>query len=270
MSAVSGMAHGVVSGDDRGLAYGDGLFETLRVTAQGTVPLWPRHRARLQAGAARLGIPVTARALERGLADTLTGAGAGVAKLILTRGAGGRGYLPPASPRPALVTRFGPLPAWSATDRRRGIETGLCRVVLGDDPLAGIKHLNRLSQVLARQEVAAQGWQEGILLNGHRQPVEATAMNLFALFGDTLWTPSLERAGVAGIARGWLLEHAGTRGLRVKVAAWPLSRLLAADGVFLANSVVGVLPVRKLAQWSWPVPDPILGLQADLEALFQT
>lgn len=263
------MAHGTVSGDDRGLAYGDGLFETLRVTAHGTVPLWPRHQARLLAGAARLGIAITARTVERGLADTLAGAtGAGAAKLIVTRGAGGRGYLPPASPRPALVGRFGPLPAWSATQRRQGIETGLCRITLGDDPLAGIKHLNRLSQVLARQEVAAQGWHEGILLNGHRQPVEATAMNLFALFGDTLWTPSLERAGVAGIARGWLLEHAGARGLRVKVAAWPLSRLLAADGVFLANSVVGVLPVRKLAQWSWPVPDPILGLQADLDALF--
>lgn len=260
-----------VAGDDRGLAYGDGLFETLRVRADGCVPLWPRHRARLLAGAAHLGIPVTADTVERCLAETLAGtAGAGVAKLILTRGAGGRGYLPPASPRPVLVGRFSALPLWSDQARREGIDTGLCRLILPDDPLAGLKHLNRLNQVLARQEVATQGWQEGILLNRQRQPVEATAMNLFALYGDTLWTPALERAGVAGIGRQWLLERATARGLRVAVALRPLSRLRGADGVFLANSVVGILPVRKLAQWSWSVPASVRGLQADLDALFQT
>tara|TARA_R110001606_G_scaffold21302_1_gene75226 strand:+ start:76232 stop:77047 length:816 start_codon:yes stop_codon:yes gene_type:complete len=261
---------GLLAGDDRGLAYGDGLFETLRVDAAGRVPLWPRHRARLLAGARRLAIAIDAPALERCLADTLAGApGAGVAKLIVTRGGGGRGYLPPAAPRPTLIGRFAPLPVYSDAERRRGIETGLCRLTLPDDPLAGLKHLNRLPQVLARAEVASQGWREGIVLNARRQPVEATAMNLFALYGDTLWTPALERAGVAGVARQWLLEQAARHGLRTSVRLRPLSQLRVADGVFLANSVVGVLPVRKLAQWVWPVPETVIGLQGDLDALFQ-
>lgn len=254
--------------NDRGLAYGDGLFETLRVDAGGRVPLWPRHRARLLAGAGRLRIPLDPHRLERCLADALAGhTGAGVAKLTLTRGPGGRGYLPPADPQPSLIGRFGPAPAWPEALRRDGIDIGLCDTVLGDDPLAGLKHLNRLPQVLARAEVDRHGWHEGLLLNRRRQPVEASAMNLFALYGDTLWTPALERAGVAGVGRAWLLERATDIGLRVEVRMRPLSQLRAAEGIFLVNSVVGVLPVRKLAQWFWPVPAPVRQLQEQLQSL---
>lgn len=254
--------------NDRGLAYGDGLFETLRVDAGGRVPLWPRHRARLLAGAGRLGIPLDPARLERGLADTLAGHGeAGVAKLTLTRGPGGRGYRQPAHPRPTLLGRFGPAPAWSSVLRRDGIQIGLCDTVLGDDPLAGLKHLNRLPQVLARAEVDRHGWHEGLLLNRRRQPVEATAMNLFAVYGDTLWTPSLERTGVAGVGRAWLLEWATSQGWDVQVRMRPLSQLRVASGVFLINSVVGVLPVRKLAQWFWPVPAPVRQFQENLQSL---
>lgn len=261
------MSRGLVD-NDRGLAYGDGLFETLRVAVGGRVPLWPRHRARLLAGAARLDIPITIAALERCLDVTLAGHSLpGVVKLILTRGPGGRGYLPPVRPQPSLIGRFGPAPTWSSARRHDGIEIGLCDTLLGDDPLAGLKHLNRLPQVLARREVARQGWHEGLLLNRYRQPVEATAMNLFALFGDILWTPSLERAGVAGVGRGWLLDQAGQYGLQAQVRLRPLSQLREADGVFLVNSVVGVLPVRKLAQWVWPVPGPVRQLQEDLQSL---
>lgn len=242
-----------IARSDRGLAYGDGLFETIRVNAGGRVPLWSYHLKRLLTGAARLDIPIDGASVERCLAETLAGhEEAGVIKLTLTRGAGGRGYLPPANPRPTLFGHFGAAPQWSPVLRRHGLDIGLCSTVLGDDPLAGLKHLNRLPQVLARQDVARQGWHEGLLLNRHRQPVEATAMNLFAVFGDTLWTPELERAGVAGVGRSWLLAHAGRYGLRTQVRLRPLSQLRDADGVFLVNSVVGVLPVRKLAQWGWP------------------
>jgi len=262
--------NGQVASDDRGLAYGDGLFETLRVSAAGTTPLWPRHRARLLDGAGRLGIPVDPPALERCLEGALADAsGAGVLKLTLTRGPGGRGYLPPESPTPTLFARLGGLPPWSDEQRSRGVVLGVCDTPLGLDPLAGCKHLNRLPQVLGRREVAAQGWDEGLMLDEWRRPVEATAMNLFALFGNTLWTPSLERAGVAGVARGWLLEQAAAAGWCIDVRMRPLSHLRAADGVFLSNAVVGVLPVRKLAQWVWPVPEPVRRFQRDLDLLFQ-
>ena len=256
--------------NDRGLAYGDGLFETVRVTASGAAPLWPRHRARLLDGAARLRIPVAPDALDRCLADALTAAppGTGLIKLILTRGPGGRGYLPPSHPTPSLFAQHGTVPEWSPLLRRDGIETGLCSEPLERDPLAGLKHLNRLPQVLARMEVARRGWHEGLLLDRRGCPLEATAMNLFALFGDTLWTPALDAAGVAGVGRAWLLARAGEQGRPVQVRLRPLSHLRTADSVFLSNSVVGVLPVRKLAQWVWPVTAPVRQFQEDFEVLF--
>jgi len=256
--------------NDRGLAYGDGLFETVRVTASGAAPLWPRHRARLLDGAARLRIPVAPDALDRCLADALTAAppGTGLIKLILTRGPGGRGYLPPSHPTPSLFAQHGTVPEWSPLLRRDGIETGLCSEPLERDPLAGLKHLNRLPQVLARMEVARRGWHEGLLLDRRGCPLEATAMNLFALFGDTLWTPALDAAGVAGVGRAWLLARAGEQGRAVQVRLRPLSHLRTADSVFLINSVVGVLPVRKLAQWVWPVTAPVRQFQEDFEVLF--
>ncbi|KAF0802165.1 4-amino-4-deoxychorismate lyase [Alcanivorax xiamenensis] len=247
----------MLSRSDRGLAYGDGLFETLRVSADGRVPLWPRHRARMLAGARRLAIPLTEDRLERTLAARLRDhdGGAGVIKLVLTRGSGGRGYLPPERPQPTLFGQWFPFTEEPCAHLRHGVEIGLCDTVLPDDPLAGLKHLNRLPQVVARAEAGRRGWREGLLLDRHRCPVEATSMNLFAVFGDLLWTPSLERAGVAGVARGWLLDVARDQGWRVEVRARPLSHLRRADGIFLTNSIVGLLPVRKLAQWTWPV-DP--------------
>ncbi|HEX5679090.1 MAG TPA: aminodeoxychorismate lyase [Alcanivorax sp.] len=256
--------------NDRGLAYGDGLFETVRVTPAGEAPLWPRHRARLLGGAARLRLPIDPQAVDRCFADTLTAVpgGTGLIKLIVTRGPGGRGYLPPAHPTPSLFAQHGTMPVWSPLLRREGIETGLCSEPLERDPLAGLKHLNRLPQVMARMEVARRGWHEGLLLDRRGCPLEATAMNLFALFGDTLWTPALDGAGVAGVGRDWLLARARQQGRAVQVRLRPLSHLRAADSVFLINSVAGVLPVRKLAQWVWPVTEPVRQFQEDFEVLF--
>jgi len=147
---------------------------------------------------------------------------------------------------------------------------GLCDEPLHPESLAGLKHLNRLPQVQARREVARQGWHEGLLLSPRRQPLEATAMNLFARFEGYWWTPDLQaaRAGVAGVMREWLREHLTGRGEKVVCDLRPLSQLHGAQGLFLCNSVVGVLPVRKLAQWQWPVPDSVLQLQRSADALF--
>ncbi len=257
---------------DRGLAYGDGVFETLRVTAEGRIPLLPLHLARLEQGACALGIPMPEPAcVDQALQQAgIALAGAGVIKLQLTRGAGGRGYLPPAHPKPNLLWQTSDLPAWQEQDRRDGIVMGLCSQPLYPDVLGGHKHLNRLPQVMARAEVARQGWQEGLLLSSRRQPLEATAMNLFARFDEGWWTPDLAAAGcgVGGVMRRWLLEDLALRGEPVSCDLRPLSQLCHAQGVFLSNSVVGVLPVRKLAQWQWAVPDSVRVLQARVDALF--
>lgn len=262
----------MVDSRDRGLAYGDGLFETIRVAPDGSIPLLARHLQRLARGASALGIPLPAEAqVDLALSEARTAlAGAGLIKLILTRGEGGRGYLAPANPTPSLLWQTGKLPGWSESDRRDGIVMGVCSQALFADPFAGHKHLNRLAQVQARAEVARQGWQEGLLLSPRRQPLEATAMNLFARFDDGWWTPDLiaAKSGVGGVMREWLMDHLNASGEPFRCDLRPLSQLRHAQGVFLTNSVVGVLPVRKLAQWHWAVPDSVRILQSRVDALF--
>lgn len=258
---------------DRGLAYGDGVFETLRITAAGEAPLWPRHLARLQAGLQALGIPAPAPSCLQGALASAIGALAGrqgVVKMTVTRGVGGRGYLPPSRVTPTLFVQHGDLPQWSRAQREQGIELGVCQTVLHPDLLAGYKHLNRLPQVQARREVARYGWDEGLLLSPRQQPLEATSMNLFVRFEDHWWTPDLARAGagVAGVMRDVLQEKLVAQGMQVCSDLRPLSQLRHAEALFLCNSVVGVLPVRKLAQWHWPVTAELAALQAQAEQLF--
>lgn len=256
--------------DDRGLAYGDGCFETLRLTPGGA-PLWPWHRARLLGGAARLGIPLAEAVLDEALTQALARChGSAVLKLILTRGSGGRGYAAPQAVAPRLLASLHPLPARPHSDYHEGIVTGLCQQRLATAPaLAGLKHLNRLEQVLARQEVQRAGWAEGLMLDEHGRPVEFTSMNLFARFGDQLWTPPLAQAGVAGVARAVIIEQlAPAAGLFISQQLRPLSQLRQADEVFACNSVAGILPVRTLALWRWPVGPVTLALQARLADLF--
>ena len=137
---------------DRGLAYGDGLFETLRA-CRGTLPLQALHLARLQRGCAALRIPFQAELIAAELNNAAARVGDGVVKLILTRGTGQRGYAMPVDATPSRVISISPLPLYPS-DRRDGVHLFACTTRLADQPLlAGIKHLNRLEQVLARSDL---------------------------------------------------------------------------------------------------------------------
>lgn len=257
--------------DDRGLAYGDGCFETLRVV-RGRAPLAELHLSRLQQGAERLGIDVCPQALRRELNQALAGCSTdAVIKMILTRGSGGRGYRLPSSASPRLLLQTAALPVPGENLRRQGLALHLCSLHLSSQPiLAGIKHLNRLEQVLARAETDRAGLDEGLLLNARGCPVELTAMNLFARFADTLWTPALNECGVSGVMRRYLLETLlPTSGFKAAVSERPLSTLRDADEVFACNSVVGILPVRKLGLWQWPVGELTASLQQSVDELWQ-
>ena len=192
-------------------------------------------------------------------------------KLILTRGSGGRGYAWPTPATPRLLASLHGLPARPASDYREGIQVGLCQQRLALQPaFAGLKHLNRLEQVMARGEVQRASWQEGLMCDMQGHPIELTSMNLFARFGERLWTPDLGQCGVAGVARGLIIEKlAHDQGLDVDVDSRPLSHLERADEVFACNSVAGILPVRTLMDRTWPVGESTLALQARLEQLFE-
>ena len=227
--------------------YGDGLFETIAVR-DGRPCLWSEHMARLQAGARRLAIPCPPRARLYGeCVAVAAGCQHGVVKLVLTRGAGGRGYAPPQSPEPTriLVAYSWPVhpPEWADG----GVEAILCRTALGEQPrLAGIKHLNRLEQVLARAEWEDPQIAEGILCDGRGRVIGGTMSNLFLVAGGRLLTPRIDRCGVAGTVRTLVLARAETFGLEPIEADLRLEDLAQAEGAFFTNALIGAWPLRAL------------------------
>ena len=245
-----------VPADDRGLAYGDGLFETLRVH-RGSVPWWRDHWSRLRLGGERLGIPLPEDVHVHGEAATLfADGGDGVLKLLLTRGAGERGYALPENPIPTWIVSRHAAPATPD----RGLRLHLCATRAASQPaLAGIKHCNRLEQVLARAEVERAGCDEGLLSDTDGRPVCATAANLLVFDGQGWRTPAVDRCGVAGVLRGWLLEQ----GL-LEEAALSMEDVASAEALALCNAVRGILPVAMLGARRWRAHPATTELQARL------
>jgi len=251
---VNGERQDCISSLDRGLLFGDGVFETLAVF--GDEPrFWVRHLRRLGAGCRRLGLPLPEEVLLRDEATALlTGNEACVLKIIVTRGAGGRGYQVAGNTQPTRILQRHPWPAGSPGCADQGVQVRLCTLRLGSNPqLAGIKHLNRLEQVLARQEWTDPDIREGLLLDDESNVIEGTMSNLFAVNGGVLTTPDLSRCGVAGIMRTVVLEQADHLGLDVTVRPLPLAEMEQADELFLTNSLIGLWPVTGLGKRTWAV-----------------
>ncbi|HEV7122819.1 MAG TPA: aminodeoxychorismate lyase [Rhodanobacter sp.] len=240
---VDGVAADHVSVLDRGLGYGDGLFETIRLVGA-RAPLWPRHMERLAEGCARLQLPPPDPVqLWREAGQVGAGMPHAVVRITLTRGIGERGYRLPASARSTrIVAAFAPPPV-DGDAYRHGVHMRLCQLRLAEQPrLAGIKHLNRLEQVLARAEWSDPAIAEGLLRDRHDRVISATMANLFAVVDGDLLTPALDLCGVAGVARGEVLA----RYPRARSAELRLEALSAASEVFLSSSVRGILPVQSL------------------------
>jgi 4-amino-4-deoxychorismate lyase len=252
--------------DDRGLQYGDGLFETVAVR-DGRPLLWDRHLARLLDGCARLAIRLSdPRPLTAEVDARAREAGAGVLKLILTRGAGGRGYGYAPDMTPTIVLTRHPLPDYPAANREQGVAVRWCAMRLSRQPrLAGLKHLNRLEQVLARAEWA-QEYAEGLMLDTAGNVIEGTMSNLFVRHGYGWSTPDLGQCGVAGVMRGAVLDLAARLGIEVAIRDLTQEEVMAANGLFLTNSLIGLWPVRELAGRALTVCDTTRRLQEALNA----
>jgi 4-amino-4-deoxychorismate lyase len=249
---VNGKPGNSISIRDRSLLYGDGVFRTLRAT-QGKAQHWPLHYQKLQHDCAALGIVCPeATLLSAELNDLLDLHPDGVVKLIVTRGEGTRGYAPPACAKPTHLWDVSPLPDYPADRASHGIKVHLCQLRLSHQPrLAGIKHLNRLENVLAAAEWNDADIAEGVLLDISGKVIECTRSNLFTLRNNELLTPDLTRCGVAGIQRERVMEWAATHNMSCRVESFALAELLAADEIFLVNSVIGLWPVRELQNRKW-------------------
>jgi 4-amino-4-deoxychorismate lyase len=250
-SLVNGEIAGHVPADDRGLAYGDGLFETIAV--QGGHPgLWQGHMDRLRRGCERLAIPAPPQeVLLRELKTVAAGNARCVVKIIITRGSGGRGYAPPAQCQPCRIVSAHPWPERIEEEARLGVHGVLCETRLALQPqLRGIKHLNRLEQVLAAQEMAAHPGKYGLMRNTEGYLISAVSANLFAVSNGLLLTPRMDRCGVHGVLRDRLLREQPARCERRRIT---LDLLQEADEVFLCSSVRGIIPLRSLGDSRWAI-----------------
>lgn len=260
---VGALRQAAIPTDDRGFAYGDGLFETMRAH-RGDVPWWEAHWSRLVRGAARLRIGLPDQQQARNEIERLLEGSGGVVKLIVSRGAGGRGYAPGDATVPTWVLSKHAAPPASP---REGLMLRWCETRLALQPaLAGLKHCNRLEQVLARAEwseraAAEERADEGLMRSTEGDVVCATAANLFTLIGGRWKTPLTDRCGVEGICRGWAMTALAAEESRLSVADVEV-----ADAVFLCNAVRGILPVTRLGARNWSPHPQVAALQHRLGA----
>jgi 4-amino-4-deoxychorismate lyase len=243
---VNGEDSALCSALDRGLQFGDGLFETMLCV--GGVPVdFAEHWARLAEGCRRLGIecPVIQREVNAAIASW--GVPRAVAKLIVTRGSTERGYRCPPSVRPNWMLTIADPPEHPLAQGSEGVTVKLCRtrVSLDDPQLVGLKHLNRLPQVLARREWDTE-YHDGLLADHQGRIVEGCMSNLFIVSDGILRTPELTACGVHGIVRKKVLDYSRTIGIPCEETALTLREIERADEVFLTNSVYGIVPVGAI------------------------
>ncbi|MFT0212434.1 aminodeoxychorismate lyase [Pseudomonas sp. F1_0610] len=252
---LNGQLAETISLADRGLAYGDGVFETMKVV-DGKIPLLDWHWQRLLNSCQRLQIPLDIRLLQAEL-DSFLSTQADLdftCKLIITRGLGQRGY---AQPKPCLPNRIllaSASPVWPSSYAEEGICLFECQTALARQPLlAGIKHLNRLEQVLARNEWQDSKYAEGLMRDTQGWVIEGVFSNIFCVINGCLVTPDLSDSGVEGVRRQQILDLAKMHALSYKVAKLSLSDLAQASEVFMCNSSYGIWPVREFSTQHWLV-----------------
>ena len=249
---VDGVDASTVPVQDRGLAFGDGIFRTLEVRA-GRPLNWERHFRRLAHDCQALDLPVPAEAVLRSEVVRVAPRDA-VVKITVTRGTSGRGYSKPTDTVPRrIVAAFAP-PEYPPELARDGIRVRRCDLVLSEQPrLAGVKTLNRLENVLARSEWFDASIREGLLCDAAGRLVEATMSNVFLVVAGAIVTPLLTRCGVAGAQRDRIRDLSAAGGITCDVRDIAFAELEEADEVFLANSLIGLWPVVALGTRQWPV-----------------
>lgn len=224
---------------DRGFAYGDGLFESI-LAAKGELIWWPEHWQRLASGAQRLGIDLPNEPMIYQAALQLAGIKRCVIKIILTRGVSGRGYAPSTGPASAIVSMH-----TAPNLLKAPIAIRWCQTPISQQPvLAGMKHLNRLENVLARSEWQDENYFEGLMCDLSGNVICATSANLFIYVNNRWLTPDLTNSGINGVSRQWFLENIDNIGIQ------HISRQVVenAEAVFLCNSVRGMMEVSHIEQ----------------------
>lgn len=238
---VNGEISKFVKSTNRGLNYADGLFETMPVH-NGRPHRWQAHMDRLGAGCERLGLTMPPQAiLLREVQTVSAGLPDAVVKIVITRDGQGRGYMPPEGTNSVRIVSAHLYPDGLLEQAREGVRARICDLRLAIQPaLGGMKHLNRLEQVLASVETREAGVAEGILLDGEEHIISAISANIFLVTEGRLLTPRLDRCGVRGVLRSQILAGFGARCEQRRLTA---DMLPEADEVFICNAVRGIVPL---------------------------
>jgi len=249
---VNGVPGDSIDARDRAVQFGDGCFTTARIH-QGKIVQTEAHLTRLQQACERLKIGgVDWQRLESEMIGAAATRDDGVLKVILTRGSGGRGYSAAGCSQPARIISLSDYPSRYHSLRETGARLALSSIRLGKNPqLAGIKHLNRLEQVLIRTELDQTAADEALVLDSDAMLVECCAANLFWRTGNQVFTPDLSTSGVNGIQRQRVMRQVVQLGFRLKEVSAEMDVLATAEEVLLTNALMPVLPVYQAEQWRY-------------------
>jgi 4-amino-4-deoxychorismate lyase len=252
MILVNGAVTNSVAALDRGLAYGDGVFRTLAIR-KGKPQYWPLHFRKLAHDCAALSIPCPPQEVLAGELNQLARESPDcAAKIIITRGTGVRGYAPPVPASPTRIVLSAGLPEHPVEFARNGIRVHICSTRVSIQPrLAGVKHLNRLENVLARAEWDDPAVGEGLVLDADDHVVSGTMSNLFIVEDGGLITPELSRCGVAGVTRERIMSAAKIHKVSCREESVSRARFFEAQEAMVVNSLIGVWQVRFCGGTTW-------------------
>lgn len=254
MKLINGQQSDQVETSDRALQFGDGCFTTALIV-DGNVMRLADHLQRLREGCERLGIAFSHwQALTEEMSTVAQEWSRGVLKVILSRGSGGRGYAISGCDSPLRIVSASAYPSHYDQWRVSGIRLHSCPLRLGINPaLAGIKHLNRLEQVMIRRFIDECGADEALVLDHQQRVVECCTANIFWRKGEEWLTPRVDEAGVDGTMRRYLIRLLSEWGYPChQVFAGP-QEVLAADEVFICNALMPVIPVIGIDDIRFPV-----------------
>jgi len=244
---INGELQETIQVKDRAVQFGDGCFTTARIM-HGKVVALNAHLNRLREACDRLLIHhINWQMLQNEMVMAAATRSAGVLKVIVSRGAGGRGYSASGCQQPSRIIMLSDYPAHYHQLRQNGVKLALSSVRLGRNPLlAGIKHLNRLEQVLIRTELEQTAADEALVLDTRGMLVECCAANLFWREGESVYTPELTECGVNGIQRRWVIRQLAEQNIAVTEVSVPPSALEKADEIFITNALMPMLPVAEI------------------------
>ncbi|WP_413701693.1 aminodeoxychorismate lyase [Psychromonas sp. KJ10-10] len=249
---INGIESNHIDAKDRGLAYGDGLFSTIKVQS-GVAQLWDFHLQRLQLGAKALFFPeidwqqLSAEVHQQ--VACFADVSEHVLKVILTRGSGGRGYSTQGCDSPLRIISDSAYPHFYSDWRHQGIDIILCESILSKNKqLAGLKTLNRLEQVIIKNELEFKHAVEGIVCDENGFVVEACSANVFIYMNQQWLTPKLDNSGVKGVQRRNILRLAKQNNIEIVESEIHQSQLIEAQSICLTNALMGIVPVKKYQQ----------------------